>query len=257
MSKKTIILIPARLAATRLPNKPLLKIHGRAMLLHVYERAVKANVGPVWVCAGDQEIMDAVLATGGNAVLTPADLPSGTDRIYDGLQKIPNAQEFDLMINLQADLPNIKPELITQLHAALTQHDHADMVTPMVKKLDAKQKQNPNVVKAIGYFPVKHYQGKKNSQLKPELVKLYYFTRAAAPYGTDEWLHHIGIYGFQKHALSRFVQLPPSPLELIEKLEQLRAIENGIKVYGFLTNHAPQSVDTAEDLVKAIELMQP
>ncbi|MCX8515417.1 MAG: 3-deoxy-manno-octulosonate cytidylyltransferase [Alphaproteobacteria bacterium] len=238
-----IVLIPARLAATRLPNKPLLKIAGREMVLHCYDRARAAAIGRVMVCAGDQEIVDTVKAAGGEAMLSPADLPSGTDRISYVLEKLADGDRYQRIINLQADLPNINPTTLKKIADSLMHKQH-EMVTAVFEEKNEKNKNNPNMVKAICHLDA-----------KKKIGRVLYFTRAPAPYGNHSFFHHIGIYGYQRKVLELFVGLKPSPLEKIEKLEQLRALENGINIFALAIDDRPQSVDTAEDLAKAQKIM--
>ena len=213
------------------------------MIMHCYDRACRADIGRVVVCAGDQEIVDEVKNNGGEAILTPADLPSGTDRIHYGLEKIADNKKYQRIINLQGDIPNISPTVIKDIAAAMTDGGK-DIITPVFLEKDKKEKNNPNVVKAIC-----HTSGTK--KISPVL----YFTRAPAPFGDDVFFHHIGIYGYQRAALEKFITLKPSPLEKIEKLEQLRALENGIKIFAMAVKEKPQSVDTPEDLSRAQKIM--
>ncbi len=243
MNKDCIILIPARLNATRLPNKPLLKIHGREMILHCYDRAVEAAVGRVVVCAGDQEIVDCVKQAGGEAILTPADLPSGTDRIFYALEKLPNHQQYKRIINMQGDIPNLDSDILKKIAEGLRAEEHG-MITPVFLDKGQEAKNNPNNVKAIC-----HVMGNRKT------LPVLYFTRAAAPHGDDNFFHHIGVYGYQRQVLEKFVTLKTSPLEKLEKLEQLRALENNIKIFAITVKHKPQSVDTPQDLAAAQKIM--
>ncbi|MGI9461144.1 MAG: 3-deoxy-manno-octulosonate cytidylyltransferase [Alphaproteobacteria bacterium] len=244
MDKDSIVLIPSRLSASRLPNKPLLKIHGQEMILHCYERAVAADVGRVVVCAGDEEIVDCVKKKGGEAILTPADLPSGTDRIYYGLKKLANHQQYKRIINLQGDIPNMSPFMLKKIADGLLCRDYG-IITPVCLQKNQAKKNNPDVVKAICQM---------NDNEKP--LPIFYFTRSPAPYGDDMFFHHIGVYGYQRDILEKFVTLKPSLLEKTEKLEQLRALENGIKIFAVVVKDKPLSVDTAEDLAIAQKIMQ-
>lgn len=213
------------------------------MVMHCYDRAVQANIGRVVVCAGDQEIFDEVKRNGGEAILTPADLPSGADRIHYGLEKLTDNKKYKRIINLQGDLPNINPLMLRKIGEALSDKN-LDIVTPVFLQKDKKEKNNPNVVKAICHIAA----GKK-------IAPVLYFTRAPAPFGDDVFFHHIGVYGFQRAVLEKFVTLKPSPLEKIEKLEQLRALENGIKIFALAVKEKPQSVDTPQDLAQAQKIM--
>jgi 3-deoxy-manno-octulosonate cytidylyltransferase (CMP-KDO synthetase) len=230
---KPIVLIPARMASTRLPGKPLADILGVPMIVRVWQQAMAAGVGPVVVAAAEREIADAVEAAGGRAVLTPPDLPSGTDRIHAALESV--RTEHDVVVNLQGDLPALDPAYVRAVVDALA---GADIATLAAEIDDAADKDNPNVVK-----PVVAWEGARGRAL--------YFTRARAPHGEGALFHHIGIYAFTREALTRFVALAPSPLEKREKLEQLRALEAGMTIAVARVDKVPLSVDTPEDLEKA------
>lgn len=231
--EKTIIIIPARLGSTRLPNKPLADIGGKPMVVRVMEQALKANVGEVIVACAEQEIKDAVEKAGGQAILTPPDLPSGTDRIYHAASRTPH----DIIINLQGDMPLIDPKLIQKVLESLKNPavDIATLVTPVNNAAD---KNNPNKVKAV----------------LAENGRALYFTRSPAPHGDDQFYYHIGVYAYRRAALEAFVKLPPSPLELREKLEQLRALEAGMPIAAAIVDAEPLGVDTLEDLEKVRKL---
>jgi 3-deoxy-manno-octulosonate cytidylyltransferase (CMP-KDO synthetase) len=234
-----IIVIPARMASTRLPGKPLADIGGRPMILHVLDRAREAAIGPVLVACSEPEVAEAVRAAGGAAVLTDPDLPSGSDRVLAALERIDPAGAHDLVVNLQGDLPTIPPEQIVAVLAALIESgtELATLVAPIT---DAAEAAAPSVVKAAcGFAP--------GARFAPAL----YFSRAAIPWGEGPLWHHIGIYGWRRSALARFVGLPPSPLELREKLEQLRALEAGMRIACARVDVAPHGVDTEEDLARA------
>ncbi|HWA91211.1 MAG TPA: 3-deoxy-manno-octulosonate cytidylyltransferase [Rhizomicrobium sp.] len=230
---KPVILIPARMASTRLPGKPLADIAGKPMIVRVWEQAVAAGVGPVVVAAAEREIADAVEAAGGRAVLTAPDLPSGSDRIHAALKNIGGGH--DVVVNLQGDLPALDPAYVRAVVEALP---GADIATLAAGIDDPADNDNPNVVK-----PVVAWQGDKGRAL--------YFTRVRAPYGEGPLFHHVGIYAYTREALARFVALPPSPLERREKLEQLRALEAGMTIAVARVDKVPLSVDTPEDLEKA------
>jgi len=236
-----VVIIPARLAATRLPRKPLLDIAGAPMIAHVWRRAMEARAGPVFVATDSAEIADAVAKAGGRAVMTRADHASGSDRVYEALQAIDPSGEFDAVINLQGDLPTLEPRLIAACAAALGQG--ADIGTLAAEIADPSEVLDPNVVKAIG------------SPLPGGLLKALYFTRAAAPYGAGAYHHHIGVYAYRRDALARFVALPPSPLEKRERLEQLRALEAGMSIHISVVDTVPLGVDTQGDLEKAREML--
>jgi 3-deoxy-manno-octulosonate cytidylyltransferase (CMP-KDO synthetase) len=234
-----IILIPARMASTRLPGKPLADIAGRPMILHVLDRAREAGIGPAAVAAGESEIVDAIRADGGSAVLVADDVPSGTDRINIALHSLDPDGRHDAIINLQGDLPTLAPELLRTLLAALegSDADIATLVAPITSDAEAAASQ---VVKCACAFP-------GGARVAPAL----YFSRLPIPWGDGPRYHHIGVYAYRREALARFVALPPSSLESREKLEQLRALEAGMRIVAALVDHAPFGVDTPEDLERA------
>jgi 3-deoxy-manno-octulosonate cytidylyltransferase (CMP-KDO synthetase) len=238
-----VIAIPARLASSRLPNKPLLDIDGEPIIVHVWRRATEAQVGRVVVAAADEEIVRVVEAAGGEAVLTPPDLPSGSDRIFNALRTIDPDGTFDHVINLQGDLPNLDPKLIQNLATILLEGD-ADIVTLAAPITNNAEHDDPNVVKAV----IALGEGAR-------LGRALYFTRATAPAGDGPLYHHIGIYGFTRAALERFIALSSSPLERRERLEQLRALEAGICINVGLVDTVPTGVDTPADLEKARQEM--
>lgn len=234
-----LILIPARLAATRLPGKPLAEIAGRPMILHVWQRALDAEVGPVVVASGDAAISAAVRDAGGIAVDTDPDLPSGSDRVFAAAELHDPAGRFDVLINLQGDLPAIPPAHLQAVLRPLAapETDCATLVAPI---RDAAERQSPAVVKAACGF-----------RAGETIAPAPYFSRHVVPSGEGPHWHHIGVYAWRRAALARFVTLPPSPLELREKLEQLRALEAGMRIVAALVETAPFGVDTAEDLARA------
>lgn len=250
-SNKLIVIIPARLAATRLPNKPLADIDGRPMIVHVWERVVAAigSDNQVIIAAGDPEIVDVMQAAGGRVVLTDPDLPSGSDRIYSALQEIEKQDGVAPahIINVQGDLPTLAPELIEKTAALL--HDGSDMSSLIAEIKDPTEIDNPNIVKAI----ISWDEGTSDAE---KVGRALYFTRATAPSGEGLYYHHIGIYGYQRAALERFVSLPPSPLEKREKLEQLRALEAGMTIRLACVDTVPLGVDTQEDLEKARAILR-
>ncbi len=236
-----VVLIPARLGATRLPGKPLLVIAGKPMIVHVWRRAIEAGVGPVFVATDSERIAEAVAQAGGEAIMTREDNVSGSDRIYEALCKIDRAGRFDAVINLQGDLPTLDPKVIATCSASLSAG--ADIGTLAAEITEPSDVVNPNIVKAIG------------SPMPGGLLNALYFTRAAAPYGAGPHYHHIGVYAFRRKALARFVALPPSPLEKRERLEQLRALEAGMTIHISVVDTAPLGVDTEADLEKAREML--
>jgi 3-deoxy-manno-octulosonate cytidylyltransferase (CMP-KDO synthetase) len=233
-----IILIPARLAATRLPNKPLADIAGRPMIAHVLDRAVAADVGPVAVATDSAEIAAAVEKAGGRAVMTRSDHASGSDRIFEALQILDPAGRVAVVVNVQGDLPTLDPADIRTALAPLAD-PAVDIATLAAEIRGDDERTNPNVVKVVG------------SEVAPNRLRALYFTRATAPYGDGPLYHHIGLYAYRRAALTRFVALPPSPLEQREKLEQLRALEAGMRIDVAVVGSVPLGVDTAEDLERA------
>ena len=239
-SEPTVVMIPARLRSTRLPDKPLAELGGVPMIVQVWRRACAAAVGPVIVACGEPAIAEAVATHGGTGVLTDPDLPSGTDRIFQALGRVDPQRRFARVINLQGDLPTLEPAAI---RAVLQPLDllGTDMGTLAVATEDPLEKADPNVVKAIIAF----------DPARPRLGRALYFTRASAPSGAGPVYHHIGIYAFGRAALERFAGLPPSPLEQRERLEQLRALENGLTIGVALVDTNPLGVDTPDDLARA------
>ncbi len=233
-----IVLVPARMAASRLPGKPLADIHGEAMIVHVWRRAVEAGIGPVAVATDAREIADVITNAGGLAVMTRADHPSGTDRIFEALQAIDPGRKHDIIVNVQGDLPTIEPKAVRAAIAPLS--DAAvDMATIAAVITREAEKHEPSVVKMIG------------SPLGAGRFRCLYFTRATAPSGEGPLYHHIGLYGYRRAAIERIVALPPSPLEKREKLEQLRALEAGLRIDCMLVDTVPLGVDTPADLERA------
>ena len=252
---KIITIIPTRLAATRLPNKPLADIHGRPMIWHCYERARDADIGDVIVAAGDQDIYDTIHDYGGHAILTDPVLPSGTDRAAAALQSYDSDGKYTHIINLQGDLPFIKASTVHACGDIFRLTPHADMTTLASIITENDNYYNPNFVKAICGLDM--YHQKKHQLETLQHARALYFTRATAPYihpdNPDDniLLEHIGIYGYSRAALQRFVKLPVSYLEKREKLEQLRALEAGFHIEIGLVKDNPLAIDTQEDLVKA------
>ena len=234
-----IVIIPARMASTRLPGKPLADIAGLPMIVQVLKRAEQAAIGPVVVACAETEIKDAVEACGGRAVLTDPDHPSGSDRIYEALKIVDPHAKYDIVVNLQGDLPTIEPAIV---HAVLKPMRDLDVdITTLVAEItDEEEKANPNVVKAVvGFGP------------GADVARALYFTRSQAPAGDGPLYHHIGIYAYRRAALERFVSLEPSVLEQREKLEQLRALENGMRIDAARVDTVPFGVDTPADLARA------
>ncbi len=232
------------MAATRLPGKPLADIHGAPMIVHVWRRAMEADVGPVWVAADDERVIEAVSGAGGKAVMTRLDHPSGSDRVFEALGLVDADGARDVVVNIQGDLPTIEPSVVRACLEPLIDGavDIATLATPITRE---QEKDDPNVVKAIA------------TELDPTRLRALYFTRARAPWGEGRLLHHIGLYAYRREALSRFVATPPSALERREKLEQLRALEAGMRVDIALVDTAPLGVDAPEDLERARIMLAP
>jgi 3-deoxy-manno-octulosonate cytidylyltransferase (CMP-KDO synthetase) len=238
-----IVLVPARMASTRLPGKPLADICGEPMIVHVWRQAVRAAVGPVVVACAELEIAAAVRAAGGAAILTRPDHPSGSDRISEALALCDPQGRHDIVINLQGDLPTLDPEIVRTAISPLTNSsvDIATLVTPIV---DPAEGADPNVVKAV-------------ISLSPgqAVGRALYFSRAAVPWNGGPLFHHIGLYAYRREALMRFVGLPAGVLEQRERLEQLRALENGMRIDAAVVDTAPLGVDTQSELDRARDLL--
>jgi 3-deoxy-manno-octulosonate cytidylyltransferase (CMP-KDO synthetase) len=226
------------MASTRLPDKPLADICGAPMIVQVWRRAMEAGVGRVVVAAAEAEIADAVREAGGEAVLTDPDLPSGSDRVWQAVCGIDPDGHHTVIVNVQGDLPTLDPALIRHTYDALVRPG-ADISTLAAEISNEEERTNQNVVKVVTSFG------------ESRVARALYFTRATAPWGDGPLYHHIGIYGYRREALARFVSLPPSPLEIREKLEQLRALEAGMAIEVALVDTVPLGVDTSADLEKA------
>ncbi len=235
---ETLVLIPARMASVRLPGKPLAMIGEKPMIAHVADRARDAGFGEPVVATDAQEVADAVVAHGGQAVLTRDDHPSGSDRIWEALQTLDPDGRVEIIINVQGDLPTLDPAII-QKAAALMDDPAVDIATLTTPIKVEREKTDPNVVKAVG------------TPLSPTRLRALYFTRATAPTGDGPLYHHIGLYVYRRSALQRFVELPPSPLEKRERLEQLRALEAGMRIDVAIVDGVPLGVDTPEHLEEA------
>ncbi|MCJ8149349.1 3-deoxy-manno-octulosonate cytidylyltransferase [Shinella sedimenti] len=235
---KSLVLIPARMASTRLPGKPLADIAGLPMIVQVARRAAAADVGRVVVAVDHQDVFDAVVAAGFEAVMTRGDHQSGSDRIHEALTVCDPERRADIVINVQGDLPTIDPDTI---RAALRPLENAstDIATLTTEIRDEHEKTNPNVVKVVG------------SPIAESRLRALYFTRATAPHGTGPLFHHIGLYAYRRKALEAFVALKPSTLEKRESLEQLRALEAGMRIDVEIVDTVPLGVDTPADLEKA------
>jgi 3-deoxy-manno-octulosonate cytidylyltransferase (CMP-KDO synthetase) len=239
---RTLVLIPARMAATRLPGKPLLDIAGEPMIVHVLRRAEAARIGRVAVATDSAEIAAAVTAHGGEAVMTSTEHPSGSDRIYEALCKLDPSGRIEAVINVQGDLPTVPPQ---DIRAALSLLDDSNVeigtLAAQIRKDD--EHASPSVVKLVG------------ARLHERRLRALYFTRATAPYGEGPRYHHIGLYAYRRDALERFVKLAPSALERREKLEQLRALEAGMRIDAAIVDSVPLGVDTPADLETARQML--
>jgi 3-deoxy-manno-octulosonate cytidylyltransferase (CMP-KDO synthetase) len=242
LDTRTLVLIPARMAASRLPGKPMLDIAGLPMIIHVLRRAEAAGIGRVAVATDTPEIAAAVTAYGFEAVMTRADHPSGSDRIYEALGRLDPHGETEIVVNLQGDFPTILPDNIRDVLGPLSD-PAVDIATLAAEIHTEEESSNPNVVKAVG------------SPTGPRRLRALYFTRATAPHGEGPRYHHIGLYAYRRAALERFVKLPPSPLERQEKLEQLRAIEAGMRIDVTIVDTVPRGVDTPADLETARRIL--
>jgi 3-deoxy-manno-octulosonate cytidylyltransferase (CMP-KDO synthetase) len=236
---RPLIVIPARIGALRLPRKPLADIGGEPMIVHVWRRAMEADAGDVVVATDSGEIVEVVEKAGGRAVMTSPDHPSGSDRVFEAVNLADPSGKVDIVVNLQGDQPIFDPSLLTDCLVPL-EDPAVDISTVAATLTDPSKVNEPSVVKMIG------------TPLEREGVfRALYFSRAAAPYGPGPLFIHIGIYAYRREALGRFVKLPPSPLELREKLEQLRALEAGMRIDVKLVGSVPIAVDTPQDLEEA------
>lgn len=238
----TIILIPARMASTRLPGKPLAAIAGRPMIVHVAERARESGLGRVVVATDAEEVAEAVRGQGFEAVMTRSDHQSGSDRIHEALLAVDPEGHADIVVNVQGDLPTIEPATIRAAFAPLKENA-VDIATLGVEIVREEERTNPNVVKIVG------------TPLSPTRLRALYFTRATAPWGEGPLYHHIGLYAYRRAALQRFVSLPPSALEQRERLEQLRALEAGMRIDAEIVQSVPLGVDTPDDLEHARKIL--
>ena len=238
-----LILIPARMASTRLPGKMLADIHGAPMIVHVWRRAVESGIGPVVVATDSPAIVAAVEAAGGAAVMTSEAHQSGSDRIYEALNSVDPNGRHDVIVNVQGDLPTLDPRLLVAalLPLSLPEVDIATLGAQIIREAE---KTDPNVVKIIG------------SDVTPHHLRALYFTRATAPWGEGPLFHHIGLYAYRRRALERFVGLPPSKLEQRERLEQLRALEAGMRIDAVIVDTVPLGVDGPHDLERAREMLK-
>ncbi len=262
-----LIVIPARMKATRLPNKPLAMVGDAPMIVQVWRRAMEAKLGDVVVACDGEEIASVIRTAGGVAVITDPNHPSGSDRIWEVVSKT----DHDIIINLQGDVPTLEPKLLHDLLAPL-QNPAVDIATLAAEITRTEEHENPSVVKIIlseggiapyaprGADPLPSgspWEATHGTIQRPAKIgRALYFTRAMAPYGQGPRYHHIGVYAYRRAALAKFVSLPPSPLELREKLEQLRALEAGMRIDVTVVDTVPLGVDTPEDWARANEIMK-
>jgi 3-deoxy-manno-octulosonate cytidylyltransferase (CMP-KDO synthetase) len=240
-----IVLIPARMAATRLPGKPMAEIAGLPMIVHVWRRATEAGVGRVVVATDDLAIAAAVELAGGEAVMTRPDHANGTLRIHEALANL--RSDADIVVNMQGDIPTVSPTAVQAALAPLAEPE-VDMATICAVITREEERTNPNVVKVVG-SPANLTEEDAN------ILRVLYFTRATAPYGDGPLYHHIGLYAWRRQSLDRYVRLQPTPLEQREKLEQLRALENGMRIDAAIVDEVPLGVDTPADLDRARQIL--
>lgn len=240
---KALIIIPARMASTRLPDKPLADIEGEPMIVRVWRQAHAAAMGRVVVAADADEICHAVRSAGGEALITRPDHASGSDRIFEALNRIDPDAEADIVVNLQGDLPTIEPGLLREC-VGLLSGKGPDIATLAAEITDPEERTNPNVVKVVG------------TPFAPKRLRALYFTRATAPHGDGPLFHHIGLYAYRRTALERFVSLKASYLEKRERLEQLRALEDGMRIDVAVVDTVPLGVDTPADLERARQMIR-
>jgi 3-deoxy-manno-octulosonate cytidylyltransferase (CMP-KDO synthetase) len=244
---RTLVVIPARLASTRLPNKPLADIAGQPMIVHAWLRAVAADVGRTVVATDSEDVVAVVRKAGGEAVMTRADHGSGSDRVFEAVTNVDPRGEYDTVLNLQGDLPAMDASLVRQCLAPLLEggaDDGPHIATIAAEIVDDVDRTNPNSVKVVG-----------TQTGVPRRLRALYFTRATAPWGEGPLYHHFGMYAYRRAALERFVALAPSPLEIREKLEQLRALEDGMRIDVTLVDTIPVEVNTPEDLDRARRIL--
>lgn len=242
MSTRAVVLIPARMKATRLPDKPLADIAGAPMIVQVWRRAREADIGPVVVACDDRRIAEAVRAAGGEAVMTRPDHPSGSDRIHEAVGRFDPDRRYGVVVNVQGDLPTIDPGAVRAAFAPL-ETAAVDVATIAAEIRIDEERTNPNVVKVVG------------TPIGERRLRALYFSRATAPHGDGPLFHHIGLYAYRRAALERFVRLPPSPLEQRERLEQLRALEAGMRIDVDIVDAVPLGVDTPDDLDRARRIL--
>ncbi len=234
-NKNIITLIPARMHAKRLPNKPMALINDKPMIVHVWEKAMSADIGPVFVATDSSEIYNIIKNEGGNSVMTNSDLASGSDRIHKALEKIDPNEDYNNVINLQGDLPELDPKLLHILKELLI-NNKCDLAT-LVTEISKNEADKEQIVKTAVSWNDKN------------IGKAIYFSRSLIPFGAEEFWHHVGIYGWKRKSLKRFVEMKVSDLERFEKLEQLRAIEAGMSIVISKVDFKFNGIDTLDDLI--------
>jgi len=243
MQQRALVVIPARMHSTRLPGKPLVDIAGEPMIVHVWRRAMAAGIGRVVVATDTEAIVAAVRKVGGEAAMTRPDHASGSDRVFEAVNRVDPEGDFEIILNLQGDLPSLEPELVRACLAPL-QDKGPHIATIAAEIVSEEARTDPNVVKVVG-----------TPTGVPGRLRALYFTRATAPAGKGPLYHHFGIYAYRRSALERFVSLRPSTLERREQLEQLRALEDGMRIDVAVVDSIPVEVNTPEDLERARRLM--
>jgi len=237
--QRTLVVIPARMQASRLPGKPLADIAGEPLIVHVWRRAMAAETGRVVVATDTEEIVAAVRKAGGEAVLTRADHASGSDRVFEAVNHVDPEGDFEIILNLQGDLPAMQPRIVRDCLAPL--QDKGPQIATIAAVITTEDsRSDPNVVKVVG-----------TPTQVPGRLRALYFTRATAPAGDGPLYHHFGMYAYRRSALERFVSLRPSTLEKREQLEQLRALEDGMRIDVTLVDSVPVEVNTPDDLERA------
>jgi len=239
---RPIIIIPSRLESTRLPKKALKLINGKPMIWHVWSNATKANIAPVIVATDSKEIQDIITKNDGNAIITNKEHTSGSDRVYEALTKYDAEENYNIVVNLQGDMPFFDPNLLKKLLSKIGNEDIATLVC----EATPSEIINPNVVKAVISWDDK----------RKDLGNALYFSRSSVPYNAEFYWHHIGVYAWKRNSLKNFISLAPSKLELIEKLEQLRALENGMIIKAVKVDENPIGVDTQKDLNRIKQIME-
>ncbi|WP_147142506.1 3-deoxy-manno-octulosonate cytidylyltransferase [Rickettsia asiatica] len=232
------IIIPSRLSSTRLKQKPLQLIGSITLIERVFKQVNQANLEHTYVATDSEEIAKIIKKVGGKVIFTDSNIPTGTDRTYEAFKFIPNNQNINYIVNVQGDMPFIEPSSILKIIEYLKNSEY-DIITPVVKVYRESVEASSNVTVAVD-----------------SAGKALYFSRSLIPNGAEEFLYHVGMYGFRKNALEKFVSLKPTFLEKTERLEQLRVLENGMTIGTCLVENIPISIDTEEDLKKAVKFYE-